>query len=390
MLDNLATGRDKQTAWQQERERLVKLCARITGDASVAEDLAQEALLEGWRHQHTLREPDHFSAWLSGVARNVSLRWLRQHSRIVAHTATVSLDADDEQMDALGRLEDTLDVGVELERKELAALLDQALSLLPDETRTAFLAHVVEGMPVGQISTRLGMNASTVTMRLHRGKLILRRALTGKLGRELAAYNPSGANEAWEDTPLWCTICGTHRLRGRYHREQGELWLRCPTCNVNPGDNQVHTNSLDIFGGAKGYKRAYNKLVAWVDGYYQAALRTRTVACIRCGRATPLHNRLPEDTRDSASDPWYGLLHECPSCNRDCWESLAGLMLATPVGHRFYTRHGRIRTLPFYAVEAGGRQAVIARFESVTCRSRLVMTTDAETFELLRVDGGSL
>src|SRR5215467_10002057 len=81
MLDHLATASNTETARQQERKRLVKLCARITGDASVAEDLAHEALLEGWRHQHSLRESGHLSAWLSGVARHVSLRWLRHHSR---------------------------------------------------------------------------------------------------------------------------------------------------------------------------------------------------------------------------------------------------------------------------------------------------------------------
>ena len=34
-----------------ERSRLVGLCARITGDVDIAEDLAQETLLEAWRHQ---------------------------------------------------------------------------------------------------------------------------------------------------------------------------------------------------------------------------------------------------------------------------------------------------------------------------------------------------
>ena len=33
-----------------ERTRLVQLCARIVGDREAAEDLAQETLLEAWRH----------------------------------------------------------------------------------------------------------------------------------------------------------------------------------------------------------------------------------------------------------------------------------------------------------------------------------------------------
>jgi RNA polymerase sigma-70 factor (ECF subfamily) len=176
MVDHLGVAADGVTeTWRRERLRLVKLCARLTGDASVAEDLAQEALLEAWRHRHNLREPDRFSPWLSGVARNVCLRWAREHQRVVAHTTTLAQDADDESENDMDRLVDTAGVEIELERKELAALLDQALDLLPDETRAAFLAHVVEGVPLAQISAHLGVNASAVAMRMQRGKLILRR-----------------------------------------------------------------------------------------------------------------------------------------------------------------------------------------------------------------------
>jgi DNA-directed RNA polymerase specialized sigma24 family protein len=37
-----------------ERDMLVRYCARFTGDAFVAEDLAQQTLLEAWRKSETL------------------------------------------------------------------------------------------------------------------------------------------------------------------------------------------------------------------------------------------------------------------------------------------------------------------------------------------------
>jgi DNA-directed RNA polymerase specialized sigma24 family protein len=37
-----------------ERKRLVRLCAQLTGDATLAEDLAQETLLVAWRNGHQL------------------------------------------------------------------------------------------------------------------------------------------------------------------------------------------------------------------------------------------------------------------------------------------------------------------------------------------------
>src|SRR5215831_13938863 len=41
----------------QQRARLIRLCSRMTGRSDVAEDLAQETLLEAWRHLHSLRDP---------------------------------------------------------------------------------------------------------------------------------------------------------------------------------------------------------------------------------------------------------------------------------------------------------------------------------------------
>lgn len=87
-----------------ERSRLVGLCAAITGNADAAEDLAQETLLEAWRHMEDLRNQEKFFHWLSGIARNVCLRWLRQQGRQAAHLIEYHSDAGT----SLSELEDWL------------------------------------------------------------------------------------------------------------------------------------------------------------------------------------------------------------------------------------------------------------------------------------------
>src|SRR5919204_4092467 len=64
-----------------ERERLVRLCLRLTGVVGVAEDLAQEALTEAIRSHDRLRYPAAASAWLTGIARHVCQRWARRSGR---------------------------------------------------------------------------------------------------------------------------------------------------------------------------------------------------------------------------------------------------------------------------------------------------------------------
>lgn len=83
---------------------------------------------------------------------------------------------------------DPFDIEVELERKELIALLDRAMSALPPETRTALVKHYVEESPLAEIAAQLGMNAGAIAMRLQRGRLALRRVLTTRLQDEIASY----------------------------------------------------------------------------------------------------------------------------------------------------------------------------------------------------------
>src|SRR5579884_1261519 len=105
-----------------ERARLVRLCARLTGDSQVAEDLAQETLIEAWRHIVQLREPENMSAWLSGIARNICLRWARTRGRERTRFVEQRLDVDP-TMDLADAVTDDYDIEIELERKELLELL---------------------------------------------------------------------------------------------------------------------------------------------------------------------------------------------------------------------------------------------------------------------------
>ena len=42
----------------EERERLLRYCARVTGDVHAAEDLVQQTLLEAWLHAARIQTPD--------------------------------------------------------------------------------------------------------------------------------------------------------------------------------------------------------------------------------------------------------------------------------------------------------------------------------------------
>src|SRR6516225_9512888 len=61
--------------------RITALCHAKVGQADVADDLAQETLLRGYRALRSLSAPDKFGAWLCGIALRASLDWLKTKQR---------------------------------------------------------------------------------------------------------------------------------------------------------------------------------------------------------------------------------------------------------------------------------------------------------------------
>jgi len=388
---------DLETALPVERARLVRLCAAITGNGDVAEDLAQETLLEAWRHLHELRDPERRTRWLSGIARNVCLRWARKRGRELAHLAEQRSGEDTESSGLEELLADDFDLEVELERKELVELLDRALALLPPETRTILVKRYVEESSIAEVAAQLGLNASAAMMRLQRGKLALRRVLTRELSQELAPYgiHKYGAGQ-WEETRLWCPYCGRGRILGHFIPNNGGLLLRCPICNVGTGGNMVDNHYAALFGYVKTYKPALSRLLAWGETYYYPNLLTHTVPCLHCGRPTTLGLNPSADApawvQASYADR-QGVYNEC-ECSSPIyrgssqnWASLDFLILCLPQGRRFLREHPRMRELPAYEIETDGRPAIVTRFESVTEQAHFEVVSALDTYEALRVYG---
>ncbi len=121
---------------------------------------------------------------------------------------------------------DEFDLEFELERHELADLLDRAMALLSADARELLVERYVRDAPYAEIATRLGLSEGQVEKRLQRGKLALRRVLTTDLLDDAAAYGLSAEIDGWQGTRIWCPLCGRRRLEARFTRDR-ELWLRC-------------------------------------------------------------------------------------------------------------------------------------------------------------------
>lgn len=377
---------ETHAAWLQvERPRIVRLCANLTGNSTVAEDLAQETLLHAWQVRHRVYDAAGYPQWLSAIARHVCQRWRRKQT----HDNTHSVSPDSKQTPSR-EPEVDFDLELELERNELATLLDRALALLPPETRTALIATYIHDLPVAELAERLGMPPGNVSVKLHRGKLALRRILTTTMREDAAAYGLiDPAENEWQTTRIWCPDCGERRLVGRFGPDR-HLQLDCLGCQGMPRVVQYRSWMLeriwdmtpaDLFAGIKGFKPAVNRLLAHLDTCYPDGLAGCTARCPWCETWAPL--RLSHDTHQGNRDVQI----VCPNCAHVCGISTVTAFAArTPAARAFWKHHGRIRTLPVREVEAGG-PAFVVRFESIAGRASLDVILAQPTLEVMQVHG---
>jgi len=373
---------------RRERTRLIGLCAYLTGDAQAAEDLAQETLLAAWQHADELRHPDAGAAWLSGIARHVCLGWARRHRRELVHRAQ-----PDPAVDPTALLEEqsaeAVDVEGELERDELTLLLDRALALLPPETRMLLVESYIHEVPQAEIVARVGLNEGALRVRLHRGKLALRRVLTTELRQEATAYGMSDVHaDVWQETRLWCPCCGRDHLMMRLAPPPNTIAFQCRQCSPVPQAEYRLTNAYfaRLLGGITRPTSILKKTQHWSHSYFRRALDERTVTCTHCGRPAHLHVALPEDV-SAALGGLPGVTVSCDACGHGVSSSLGGLVSSLPEVQRFWRQQARMRTLPLREVEVGGRAAVVTSWASLTSAARLDVVSACETYQVLSIHG---
>jgi RNA polymerase sigma factor (sigma-70 family) len=370
-------------AFPQDRDRLVRLCARLSGNAGAAEDLAQEALMEAWRSRDSLRDPARREAWLSGIAHNVCLRWARRSGREGSRRVDPADHETPVTMDAW--LADDFDLEIDLERRELAGLLDRAMEYLPPETRLALIRSYIEERPQAEVASGLGLSEGALRVRLHRGKLALHRILSTSLSNEAAAYGLMLPGGGWQETGLWCFGCGRHLLQGSFDAGTNAVIIRCPSCSAD-GMNISQGTSAERPGRFKGFKRFLERQMLHVESESRRALELGHGGCPWCGHVNPVHMVLSEDAPAPARG-LSGLHMQCSSCGAISNQLLAGLALAHPEVQRFQIDQGRIGLRNERQADIDGLPSIVTTFESLTGAARIDVLSAADGFKVLSVVG---
>jgi len=146
--------------------RIKRYMQRLGADPDLAEDLAQETLVQVWRKAGQFDSSRAPSAWVFTIARNLRIDRLRRQ-RLYEVELTEEADAEDEQGDGHQRVLDRLDAG----------RLPDLVGALPAEQVEVIRLAYFEGLSHGEVGKALDLPLGTVKSRLRLALTKLRSAM---------------------------------------------------------------------------------------------------------------------------------------------------------------------------------------------------------------------
>ncbi len=155
--------------WRIESARIVATLTRYTGDFGLAEDLAQEALLDALTQWPRDGVPRNAAAWLTAVAQRKAIDGWRRRERLDERVALLAHELERDQDAAADDPwdPDTIDDDV------LRLVFVACHPVLSREARVALTLRVVAGLASDEIARAFLVPVATVQQRIVRAKKTL-------------------------------------------------------------------------------------------------------------------------------------------------------------------------------------------------------------------------
>ena len=160
---------DRQNRFVSDNLRRIFLqIYRIVGNIADAQDLTQETFITALQRQEQLKDELKAAHWLSRIATNTAIDFLRRHSRVACSEMDVHTESEQESPEEL------------LLRSEHRDYLEDGLRLLTARERTALVLRDVEGCSAEEVAKRLDCSKATVRSHIANARIKLRRYMAGR------------------------------------------------------------------------------------------------------------------------------------------------------------------------------------------------------------------
>lgn len=168
--DPSAVERAVAAVWRIDSAHIIATLTRSTGDFGLAEDLAQDALVDALRQWPVDGVPRNPAAWLTAVAKRKAIDGWRRQERHDHRMAEIALELERSQdgaVDAPPWDPETIDDDV------LRLMFISCHPALPRQARVALTLRVVGGLSSEQIGHAFLVPTATVQQRIVRAKKTL-------------------------------------------------------------------------------------------------------------------------------------------------------------------------------------------------------------------------
>lgn len=147
----------------EHMRRIFRQIYRLVGNVEDAQDLTQEAFIKALQHQDQLKDGDKSAHWLSRIATNTALDFLRRHKRITFCQINEAPE---------GHFE-TPEAGVL--RAERRQWLAEGMEKLTPRERAALVLRDMEDLPAEEVAQRLDCSKATVRSHIANARIKLRK-----------------------------------------------------------------------------------------------------------------------------------------------------------------------------------------------------------------------
>lgn len=174
-------GKGDHEAFRQlvvrHQNAVIGTVAKMLGNPSEAEDIAQQVFLRIWRNAKRYRPEAKFTTYLFTITRNLVFNETRRKSR----KKEVSSDEREENSNLLIAGSPDRQPDAELLQAELQRAVDDAIAALPEAQRMAVVLRRYEQLSYEEIAAVLHLSVSAVKSLLFRARTTLRESLGGYL-----------------------------------------------------------------------------------------------------------------------------------------------------------------------------------------------------------------
>ena len=140
--------------YQAELPRLRSLVRRRMGSASPdVDDVLQDVFLRAWLHCGMLREDSRCAGWLTRIAANTCVTYLRRSKRCMPCGELPATGTEDVDVRVVARL-----------------TVEDAMTRLSPAARQVVWLHALEGYPIKEVAHRMRRPESTVRSSLYRAR----------------------------------------------------------------------------------------------------------------------------------------------------------------------------------------------------------------------------